>query len=55
MPRVTGTSEQTARWNLSDDAKFLELAHKHKIDIDNITPVFIETIRKKHGWENRTT
>ncbi len=40
-----------ARWNISDDAKFRKLAHKGKIDINNITPVFIETIRKKHGWE----
>ncbi len=47
-------SKQTARWNISDDAKFQQLAHKGKINIDNITPVFIETIRKKHGWENRT-
>ncbi len=38
----------------SDDAEFQKLAHKDKIDIDNITPVFIETIRKKHGWENCT-
>jgi hypothetical protein len=44
-----------ARWNLSDTAKFQELVDKGKIDIDNITPVFIETIRKKHGWENHST
>jgi hypothetical protein len=52
MPRVTGASEQTARWNLSNTAKFEELEDKGKINIDNITPVFIETIRKKHSWEN---
>ncbi len=45
MPRVTGTSKQTERWNISNDAKFQELAHKGKIDINNITPVFIETIQ----------
>jgi hypothetical protein len=52
MPRVTRASEQTARWNLSDTTKFQELVDKGKIDINNITPVFIEAIRKKHGWEN---
>jgi hypothetical protein len=46
MPRVTGTSKRTAKWNISDNPKFQKLAHKGKIDIDNITPVFIETIRK---------
>ncbi len=54
MPRATGTTERTARWNSSDDDKFRSLFAKGKIDIDNITPKFIESIRTKHGWENCT-
>ncbi len=54
MPRATGTTEHTTRWNSSDDNKFQSLVAKGKIDIDNITPKFIESIRTKHGWENRT-
>jgi hypothetical protein len=54
MPKATRTTEPTARWNSSDDDKFQSLIAKGKIDIDNITPKFIEPIRTKHGWENRT-
>jgi hypothetical protein len=34
--------------------KFRSLVAKGKIDIDNITPKFIKSIRTKDGWENRT-
>ncbi len=54
MPRATGTTEHTARWNSSDDDKFQSLVAKGKIDIDNITLKFIKSIRTKHGWENHT-
>jgi hypothetical protein len=54
MPRATGTTERTARWNSSDDDKIQSLVAKGKIDINNITPKFIESIRTKDGWENRT-
>jgi hypothetical protein len=49
MPRATGTTERTARWNSSDDDKFRSLVAKKKIDINNITPKFIKSIRTKHG------
>jgi hypothetical protein len=54
MPRATETTERTARWNISDDDKFQSLITRGKIDINNITPKFIESIRTKHGWENCT-
>jgi hypothetical protein len=54
MPRATGTTERTASWNSSDDDKFQGLVAKGKIDINNITPKSIESIRTKHGWENCT-
>ncbi len=54
MPTAAGTTERTARWNSSDDDEFRSLVAKGKIDINNITSKFIESIRKKHGWENRT-
>jgi hypothetical protein len=53
MPRAIGTSEKTARWNNSDDAKFRKLVRRGIINIDDITPGFIESIRTiKDGWEN---
>jgi hypothetical protein len=45
MPRATGTTERTARWNSLDNDKFRGLVAKGKIDIDNITPKFIKSIR----------
>jgi hypothetical protein len=52
MPRVTGTTEHTARSNSLDVTKFRSLVKRGYIDIDKITPKFIESIRKRHGWEN---
>jgi hypothetical protein len=54
IPRATGTTECTGRWNSSDNDKFPGLIAKGKTDIDNITPKFIKSIRTKHCWENRT-
>ena len=55
MPRVRGSQERTARWNNSDDAKFRSLVDSGHINIKDITPAFIETIRTRHGWDNRST
>jgi len=52
MPRATRTTERIARWNSSDDAEFQSLVEKGYIDINNISPKFIESIRTRHGWEN---
>ncbi len=52
MPRATGTTECTARWNSLDDAKFQSLIKRGYIDINNINPKFIKPIRTRHGWEN---
>ena len=54
MPRVLGSQEKTKRWNKADHEKFRRLVQKGKIDIDNITPAFIDKIRTKHGWDIRT-
>ncbi len=52
MPRATGTTEHTARWNSLDDAKFRSLVKRGYIDINNVTTKFIKSIRTRHGWEN---
>jgi hypothetical protein len=54
MPKATGTTERIARWNSSDDAKFRSLVERGYIDINNITPKFIKSIRTRHGWENHS-
>jgi hypothetical protein len=55
MPRRVGSKERTARWNKSDNAEFRKLVKKGCIDINNITPVFIESIRTSSPqWENRS-
>jgi hypothetical protein len=53
MPRWVRSKERTARWNESDDAKFQKLVKKGRIDIDDITPAFIKSIRTSSPqWEN---
>jgi hypothetical protein len=54
MPRAAGAIEKTKRWNGSDTAKFKKQVKEGKIDIDNITPAFIESVRVNHGWEPRS-
>jgi hypothetical protein len=54
MPRAAGATEQVKRWNVSDTAKFKTQVKDGKIDIDNITPTFIESVRVNHGWEPRS-
>ena len=54
MPRVLGAEEKTKRWNKEDHKKFQRLVRKGNIDIENINPAFINKIRDKHGWDNRT-
>ena len=54
MLRVLGSQGKTKWWNTADQKKFRCLVRKGKIDIDNITPAFIDKIRTKHGWDNRT-
>jgi hypothetical protein len=49
MPRATGTTEHTARWNSSDDAKFQSLIKRGYIYIDDTTRKFIKSIRTRHG------
>jgi hypothetical protein len=52
MPRVVGTSEKMARWNSSDGAEFQKLVHRGIIDIEGITPRFIESIRaSEERWK----
>jgi hypothetical protein len=47
--------EQTARWNESDDTEFKKLVKKGCIDINDITPAFIKSIRTSSPqWENRS-
>ncbi len=36
------------------DAEFRSLVERGYIDINDITPKFIESIRARHGWENRS-
>jgi hypothetical protein len=52
MPKAIRTTERTARWNSLDNAKFQSLVKRGYIDINNITPKFIKSIRTRHGWEN---
>jgi len=54
MARGVGLHEKTARWNESDDAKFRSQVLSGIINIDDITPPFIENVRVNHGWEIRT-
>jgi hypothetical protein len=54
IPRATRTTEHTARWNSSDNAEFRSLVKRGYVNINNITPKFIESIRTRHGWENRS-
>ncbi len=51
MPRATGTTECTARWNSLDDAEFQSLIERGYINVDDITPKFIESIKTRQGWE----
>jgi hypothetical protein len=52
MPRVRGSQEKTARGN---NSKFRSLVDSGHINIKDITPAFIETIRTRHGWDNCST
>ena len=55
MPRVAGSSENTARWNSADDVEFQKLVHRGIIDIEDITPRFIESIRaSQERWKTRS-
>jgi hypothetical protein len=54
MPRATGLNKRTARWNKSDDAKFLDLVVRGKINIVDVTPATIDYIRAKYSWVNRS-
>lgn len=54
MPRAAGATEQVKRWSDSDTAKFKTQVKEGKIDIDNIDPKFIESVRVNHGWEPRS-
>ena len=54
MPRAAGATEQVKRWSASDTAKFKTQVKEGKIDINNITPDFIEAVRVNHGWEPRS-
>ena len=54
MPRLIGSPETTSRWNKSDDAKFRTQVDSGIIDIDDVTPKSIESVRTTHGWDNRT-
>ena len=38
--------------NILDDAEFRSLVERGYIDINDITPKFIKSIRIRHGWEN---
>jgi hypothetical protein len=55
MPRVAGSSEKTARWNSADDVEFQKLVRRGIIDIEDITPRFIESIRaSQERWKTRS-
>jgi len=53
MARTAGKPESTKRWDKSEDAKFREQVKEGIIDIDDISPKFIENVRENHGWKNR--
>jgi len=54
MPRSAGVQERAKRWDISESAKFQEQVNSGIIDIDDVTPTTIETIRTNHGWSYRT-
>ena len=54
MPRPVGTQERAKRWDNSESAKFQEQVNSGIIDIDDVNPTTIETIRTDHGWSYRT-
>ena len=54
MARTAGKPESTKRWDKSEDAKFREQVKEGIIDIDDISPKFIENVRENHGWKNRS-
>ena len=55
MPRCVGSSEKTVRWNSSNDAEFRKLVGRGIIDIKDITPHFIESIRESsERWKTRS-
>jgi hypothetical protein len=55
MPRVAGSSEKTARCNSADDIEFRKLVRRGIIDIEDITPHFIESLRaSEERWKTRS-
>ena len=55
MPRRIGSSEKMVRWNSSDDAKFWKLVGRCVVNIEDITPRFIESIREfSERWKTRS-
>ena len=49
MPRVAGATETVKRWNGSNTAKFKKQVKEGKIDVNNINPTYIESIRVNHA------
>ena len=55
MPWQAGLKEKTPRRNKDDDSDFRKLVHQGIIDINNISPVFIDSIRESTPrWKNRS-
>ena len=54
MARTAGKPESTKKWEKSEDAKFREQVKEGIIDIDDISPKFIENVQENHGWKNRS-
>jgi len=54
MARTAGKPESTKRWDKSEDAKFREQVKEGIIDINDISPKFIENVQENHGWKNRS-
>ena len=54
MPRSAGVQERAKRWDNSESAKFQEQVNSGIIDIDDVNPTTIETIRTNHSWSYRT-
>ncbi len=54
MARTAGKPESTKRWEKSDNAKFRVQVKEGIIDIDDISPKFIENVQENHGWKNRS-
>ena len=52
--RAIGLPEKSKRWDVSDNAKFRAQVKAGIIDIDDISPKFIENVRENHGWKIRS-